>query len=160
MRRHGEFSDFYFDLISCIYRRLLGHAVNLADEIGLVEGLSKSRETQNRPPSTIRRRARIRDLLVPLTWEVSFRLGRNSFLKLPKPSSTTVEEYAGDSVFSPLLSSRAELYRLARLIENTLYPSVSATKDIIASNRHPDMVSSLAEIMHDWWNKFKQQPGP
>ncbi|GME47630.1 C6 transcription factor [Neofusicoccum parvum] len=140
--------------------RLLGHAVNLGDEISLVEGLSKTREAQPRPYSNARRRARIRDLLIPLTWEISFRLGRSSFLKLPSPSSTTVDEYSGDSVFSPLLSSRAELYRLCRLIENTLYASVSSTKDIIVSDRHPEMVSSLAEIMTDWWNKFQRISGP
>ncbi|EKG17516.1 Fungal Zn binuclear cluster domain containing protein [Macrophomina phaseolina MS6] len=138
--------------------RLLGHAIHLLDEIGLVEGLSKPKESRQHDAANLRRRARIRDLLVPLVWEVSFRLGRESLLKLPK--SAGAEEYSGENVFSPLLRSRTELYRLCRLIENTLYSSASATKDIIASDRHPEMVSSLAEIMHDWRNKFQRQPGP
>lgn len=124
-----------------------------------MQGLSKSREAQQREPANVQRRARVRDLFIPLTWEISFRLGRTSFLKLPTPSATSAEEYAGDSMFAPLLNSRAELYRLCRLIENTLYSSVSSTKDIIASDRHPEMVASLAEIMGDWWNKFKQISG-
>ncbi|KAF4539142.1 C6 transcription factor [Lasiodiplodia theobromae] len=140
--------------------RLLGHAVNLADEISLVEGLSRSREPNPRPPANIRRRARVRDLLIPLTWEVSFRLGRSSFLKLPTPTASAAEEYTDESVYAALLNTRAELYRLARLVENTLYASVSATKDIIASDRHPEMVASLVEIFGDWWNKFQRVGGP
>ncbi|KAL0261298.1 hypothetical protein SLS55_004995 [Diplodia seriata] len=139
--------------------RLLGHAVNLADEISLVEGLSRSREPQPRAPTHVRRRARIRDLLIPLTWEISFRIGRSSFLKLPSPSASTADEYTDESEFSALLSSRAELYRLARLIENSLYSSVSATKDIITADRYPEMVASLVDIMTDWWNKFQRVPG-
>ncbi|KAL1638773.1 hypothetical protein SLS58_008587 [Diplodia intermedia] len=140
--------------------RLLGHAVNLADEISLVEGLSRSREAQPRAPTDVRRRARVRDLLIPLTWEISFRLGRSSFLKLPSPSASTADEYTDESEFSALLSSRAELYRLCRLIENTLYSSVGATKDIITTDRHPEMVASLADILTDWWNKFQRVSGP
>ncbi|KAL1614685.1 hypothetical protein SLS54_009558 [Diplodia seriata] len=146
-------------IIESILLRLLGHAVNLADEISLVEGLSRSREPQPRAPTHVRRRALIRDLLIPLTWEISFRIGRSSFLKLPSPSASTADEYTDESDFSALLSSRADLYRLARLIENSLYSSVSATKDIITADRYPEMVASLVDIMTDWWNKFQRVPG-
>ncbi|OJD38570.1 c6 transcription factor [Diplodia corticola] len=140
--------------------RLLGHAVNLADEISLVEGLTRSREAQPRAPTHVRRRARIRDLLIPLTWEIAFRLGRSASLKLPMPSAPTADEYADEGVFSTLLNSRAELYRLCRLVENTLYSSVSATKDIITSDRHPEVVAALVDILTDWWNKFQRLSGP
>lgn len=135
--------------------RLLGPAINLADEIGLHEVVTQAKETDPRDDAQAARRAHVRDLLVSLVFGKTVPLGRKCLLPHPiRPSGAPEPD-----PFEALLISWSELYRLVRLIDGTLYPSAGTTAEIISSERYPSIVDDFSSLLASWRTRFESTAG-
>ncbi|GME28813.1 Fungal Zn binuclear cluster domain containing protein [Neofusicoccum parvum] len=139
--------------------RLLGIAITLSDEIGLHQVITKAGERQMQDGTDGPRRARVRDFLVTLVWEHSFRLGRKCVLVLP-PTPPEPAQREPASQLSALLDSRTELYRLLQLVESTVYSTPRHTADIITSGRYVSIISDFSGYLAAWRSRFEHLKGP
>lgn len=135
--------------------RLLSTATNLADEIGLHQTISQSAENDRQDGLDMARRARVRHFLVYLVFGKCVDLGRKSLLTLPTDLSRPVE----GNPSAVLLESWFELCRLARLIDNNLYPSPATTADIISSERYPFIIDDISSLFASWRTRYESVPG-
>lgn len=138
-----------FKAVNITSWRLLCTAVSLADEIGLNSVMTKSQHI----PSQISdvRHARVQEFLVSLLWERSFRLGRKCQLSHPADGSKAI---TNAPALNNILESRMELYRLTRLIENTLYPSARQTADLIVRGNYHTAVDDFSGLLATWKTRF------
>ncbi|GME66038.1 Fungal Zn binuclear cluster domain containing protein [Neofusicoccum parvum] len=139
--------------------RLLGIAITLSDEIGLHQVITKAGERQMQDGTDGPRRARVRDFLVTLVWEHSFRLGRKCVLVLP-PTPPEPAQREPASQLSAFLDSRTELYRLLQLVESTVYSTPRHTADIITSGRYVSIISDFSGYLAAWRSRFEHLKGP
>lgn len=133
--------------------RLLCIAINIADEIGLQQVITTAH--CNRSGTESPRRAHVRHFLVSLVWERSFRLGRTCLLSHPPGDSGLMLGPSSDHPLKDMLHCRIELYRLARLIESTLYPTVRRTHDIIVEGNYMAMINDFSALLATWKTHFE-----
>ncbi|KAF4540585.1 Fungal Zn binuclear cluster domain containing protein [Lasiodiplodia theobromae] len=138
-----------FKAVNITSWRLLCTAVNLADEIGLHSAITKLQHTPSQA-----RHARVQEFLVSLVWERSFRLGRRCQLSHPADGSKAIANAPDGQFLNNILESRMELYRLTRLIENTLYPSARQTADLIARGNYQTAVDDFSGLLAAWKTRF------
>lgn len=138
-----------FKAVNITSWRLLCTAVSLADEIGLHSVMTKSQHIPSRVSDV--RHARVQEFLVSLVWERSFRLGRKCQLSHPADGSKTI---TNAPALNNILESRMELYRLTRLIENTLYPSPRHTADLIVRGNYHTAVDDFSGLLATWKTRF------
>jgi len=132
--------------------RLLGLAISLADVLALADVWTRPREGKVSLDAPHTRRSRVRDLLVPMSWEAAFKMGRCSIMQLP-PAASIQDQRPGS--FEHARNLRTDLYRLMKLFENSLYGAPSTTIGQITSGRYPDTVASLRDVLSRWWTNFQ-----
>ncbi|EKG09433.1 Fungal Zn binuclear cluster domain containing protein [Macrophomina phaseolina MS6] len=136
---------------------LLCIAINLADGIGLHQVITTGIDHLRNENHT--RRARVHEFLVSLVWERSFRLSRKCMLNHPSDTPKQIFVCSDAEPLDEILESRAELYRLIRLVENTIYPNPRHTADIIATGDYHSTVNDFCSLLNGWKTRFDRVKG-
>lgn len=127
---------------------LLGCAQSLAHELGICDMNNKSEPSTPQRTSQAARRLRLRKLLFIFLEQLSFRLGCTSTVSVSL--SRCSSEQSANLDESVYMSAWIELTNLLRTIQDVLFPSASAIKQLLLSGRYVNIIKHFQQQLVAW----------
>ena len=142
---------------------LLGSAVALAHEIGLF-GESTSRVTNDDSSSNEREQCeRLKRLLFIFISNTTSRLGfqgpKTPFFHISILSMLDDTSWTENHEWKELMTLWIDLTRIVKSSSEIVFPSESATKEILQSGRYCDILEHFGHVLDRWWDKYPKKAG-